>query len=81
MTPRHRPSLGNSQRLTSATGPRPATPRAVATPASTPAIQPIPNATTAIAPAAIEGSTEPSARVRLSRTSAWPARKATASNG
>ena len=81
MTPRHSPSLGSSHRLASATEPRAVTPSAAATPARTPAIQPSPKPTTAMAPAAIDGSTEPRARVSVSRTSACPARNATAREG
>ena len=47
----------------------------------TPAIQAIPKPTTAIAPAAIDGRTDPSASVSVNSTSASPTRKETASDG
>ncbi len=55
--------------------------KAAATAAMTPAIQPMPNATTAMAPAPMAGSTVPRARVSVRSTRAWAARNAMARTG
>ena len=69
--PRHRPSLGSSQRLASADrDERPGVEEPRRSPANTPAIQPSPNSTTQIAPAAIAGRRVLSSSVSVSSTTA-----------